>query len=135
GIIAGAKFDFDSLHESVKKAIGITVVDEFMMPKYERLEYGALQASAKPMDAKTALVSVYNPFMWSGLADDNDFVELNLNTVKALKLLKGGSIRIKSNGSTIEKKFKVAPVQDNILLTSNKFGIEKGIITPVEVSR
>jgi hypothetical protein len=135
GIIAGAKFDFLALHESVKKAIGITAVDEFSIPKYERSSYGALQASAKPMDAKTALVSVYNPFMWSGLPDDNDFVELNLKSVQALKLLKGATVKISSNGSAVEKKFKVAPVQDNILLTGNRFGIEKGIITPVEISR
>jgi len=135
GIIAGTKFDFPALHESVKKAIGITAVDEFTMPKYERSAYGAIQASVKPMDAKTALVSVYNPFMWSGLPDDNDFVELNLKSVQTLKLLKGATVKIRSNGSAIEKKFRVAPVQDNILLTGNRFGIEKGIITPVELSR
>ncbi len=135
GIIAGAKFEFDSLHESIKKTLGIAAVDEFTIPKYERPPYGAIQAVPKPVEAKTALVSVYNPFMWAGLSDDNDFVELNLNTVRALKLLKGGTIKIKSNGSALEKKFKVAPVQDNVLLTGNRFGIEKGIITPVEISR
>jgi hypothetical protein len=135
GIIAGVKLDFLALHESVKKAIGITTVDEFTIPKYDRPAYGAIQASVKSLDAKTALVSVYNPFMWSGLADDNDFVELNLRSVQALKLLKGATIKIKSNGSAIEKKFRIAPVQDNILLTGNRFGIEKGIITPVELSR
>ncbi|VVB94103.1 Formate dehydrogenase subunit alpha [uncultured archaeon] len=135
GIIAGAKFDFNALHESVKKAIGVSVIDEFTIPKYERPSYGAIQGAAKLAEAKTALISVYNPFMWFGLVDDNDFVELNLNTVRALKLLKGGTLKIKSNGSAIEKKFKVAPVQDNILLTGRKFGIEKGILTPVEISR
>ncbi|VVB86192.1 Formate dehydrogenase subunit alpha [uncultured archaeon] len=135
GIIAGTKFEFDSLHDAVKKALGIQAVDEFLIPKYDRPAYGAIQAAAKPPEAKTTLVSVYNPFMWFGLPDDNDFVELNLNTVRALKLLKGGTLKIKSNGSTIEKKFKVAPVQDNILLTGNRFGIEKGSITPVEISR
>jgi hypothetical protein len=135
GIIAGAKFDFDSLHESVKKAIGITAVDEFTIPKYERSAYGAIQASVKSLDAMTVLVSVHNPFMWTGLPDDNDFVELNLKSVQALKLLKGATVKIISNGSAVEKRFRVAPVQDNILLTGNRFGIEKGIITPVELSR
>jgi hypothetical protein len=135
GIIAGAKFEFNDLHESVKKGIGISAVDEFTIPKYERPAYGAIQAAAKPPETKTALVSIYNPFMWFNLADDNDFVELNLNTVRALKLLKGGTLKIKSNGASIEKKFKVAPVQDNVLITGKKFGIEKGAVTPVEVSR
>jgi hypothetical protein len=135
GIIAGIKFDFNTLHESVKKSIGVTVIDEFTIPKFDRPQYGAVQAAMKPVDAKQALVSVSNPFMWFNLADDNDFVELNLDTVRHLKLIKGGMIKIKSNGSAIEKRFKVAPVQDNILLTGNKFGIEKGIITPVEISR
>ncbi|MFH0904812.1 MAG: hypothetical protein V1854_06480 [Methanobacteriota archaeon] len=135
GIMAGAKFDFNALHESVKKAIGISAVDEFTIPKYERSDYAAIQAAAKPPEAKTVLVSVFNPFMWFNLADDNDFVELNLNTVRALKLLKGGTLKIKSNGASIEKKFKVAPVQDNVLITAKKFGIEKGMLTPVEISR
>ncbi len=135
GIIAGTKFEFNALNDSVKKAIGVQAIDEFTIPKLERPSYNAIQASPKPLEAKPTLVSVYNPFMWSNLADDNDFVELNLNTVKALKLFKGGSIKIKSNGNAIEKKFKVSPVQDNILITGNKFGIEKGMITPVEVSR
>jgi hypothetical protein len=135
GIIAGSKFEYDALHESVKKTLGITAVDEFAIPKYERPAYGAIQAAPKPWEAKPALVSVCNPFMWFNLADDNDFVELNLNMVRALRLLKGGTLRIKSNGASIEKKFKVAPVQDNVLLTCKKFGIEKGIITPVEISR
>jgi hypothetical protein len=69
------------------------------------------------------------------LPDDNDFVEVNLNMVKALKLLKGGYIKIKSNGSSIEKRFKVSTVQDNVLLAGKKLGIEKGTLTPVEVSR
>ncbi|MDO8725287.1 MAG: hypothetical protein Q7J35_04385 [Candidatus Methanoperedens sp.] len=135
GIIAGAKFEFNALHESVKKAIGISAVDEFTIPKYDRSAYGAIQGAVKLNEAKTALVSVYNPFIWFNLADDNDFVELNLNTVRALKLLKGGTLKIKSNGASIEKKFKVAPVQDNVLITSKKFGIEKGMLTPVEISR
>lgn len=135
GIIAGSKFDFSTLHESIKKTIGITVVDEFTIPKYERNAYDAIQAAPKPVEKKPALIDVYNPFMWFDLADDNDFVELNLNTVRALKLLKGGTLKIKSNGSALEKKFKVAPVQDNVLLTGKSLGIEKGSITPVEISR
>ncbi len=135
GIIAGTKFDFNALHESVKKALGVTVIDEFMISRYERPAYSAIQSAPKQAEARTALVSVPNPFMWSGLADDNDFVEVNLNTVRALKLLKGGLVKIKSNGASVEKKFKVSPVQDNVLLTGKKVGIEKGILTPVEVSR
>ena len=135
GIIAGSKFDLNSLHETIKKAIGVTAIDEFTIPKYERPAYGAIQAAPKPMEAKPALIEVYNPFTWFSLADDNDFVELNLNMVKSLKLIKGGTLKIRSNGSAIEKKFKVAPVQDNVLLTGKRFGIEKGIITPVEISR
>lgn len=135
GIIVATKFDFNDLHESVKKAIGITAVDEFTIPKFERLAYAPIQAAPKPMEAKTALIDVYNPFTWNNLADDNDFVEINLSTVRALKLIKGGTLKIKSNGSAIEKKFKVAPVQDNVLLTGNRFGIETGMITPVEISR
>jgi hypothetical protein len=135
GIIAGVKFEFDALHESVKKTVGVQVIDEFNIPKYDRPAYEAIQVAAEPKEGKPALVNVYNPFVWFNLADDNDFVELNLKTVRALKLLKGGTLKIRSNGASVEKNFKVAPVQDNILLTGNRFGIEKGMITPVEISR
>jgi hypothetical protein len=135
GIIAGTKFEFNALHESVKKAIGVQAIDEFTIPKFERPSYNAIQAVPKPVDTRSALVSVLNPFMWFNLADDNDFVELNLNMVRYLKLMKGGLIKIRSNGSAVNKRFKVAPVQDNILLTGKRFGIDKGIITPVELSR
>jgi hypothetical protein len=135
GIMAGAKFEFNDLHESAKKALGISGVDEFTIPKYERPAYAPIQAAARPAEAKTALVSMYNPFMWFNLSDDNDFVELSLNTARELKLLKGGTLKIKSNGSSIEKKFRVAPVQDHILITGKKFGIEKGMLTPVEIAR
>jgi len=80
-------------------------------------------------------VSVPNPFMWHGLPDDNDFVEINMSMVRALKLLKGGTLKIKSNGASIEKRFRVAPVQDNVLLATRTFGIEKSTVTQVEVSR
>ncbi len=135
GIIAGTKFDFNVLHESVKKSLGVAAINEFTIPMYERPAYGAIQEAPKQALARTTLVSVSNPFMWAGLSDDNDFVEVNLNTVRALKLLKGGLVKIKSNGASVEKKFKVSPVQDNVLLSEKKFGIEKGIITPIEVSR
>ncbi len=135
GIVAGAKFEFNSLHEAVKKALGIAEVDEFAIPKYDKTPYSAIQAAFKTPEAKTSLVSVYNPFTWSGIDDDNDFVEISLKTARSLKLLKGGLVRIKSNGSSLEKKFKVAPVQDNVLLTCKRFGIEKGTITPVEILR
>lgn len=136
GIVAGAKQDFNALHESVKKTFGIAAVDEFTLPKYERKPYGAVQAAASaPAGTKPVLVSVPNPFMWQGLADDNDFVEINLDMVRTLRLLKGGSLKIKSDGSQLEKKFRVAPVAGNVLLATRTFGIEKGTLTEVEVSR
>ncbi len=135
GVLAGVNFEFGALNESVKKTLGINSIDEFTIPKYDRPGYAAPQVAVKAVDAKTALVSVFNPFMWFGLSDDNDFVEMNLNTARALKLLKSGTLKIRSNGSAIEKRFKVGPVQENVLLTGRKFGIEKGMLTPVEISR
>ncbi len=129
GIIANNAFEFDALHEEVKNMLGFDMNE--CIPRKQ--EYEAVEA--KPSEPKgTLLVSVCNPFMWFGVEDDNDFVEINMNMVKELKLLKGGTIKISSNNNSIEKRFKVSQVRDNVLLTCRKLGIEKAIITPVEVS-
>lgn len=135
GIIAGSKFEFDALQEKVKKAIGIETIDEFTIPDHERPDYAAPEGKPAVPEEKTALVSMFNPFMWYGLPDDNNFVELNLKMVRSLKLIKGGTIKIKSNGSAIDMRFRVAPVQDNILISEKRVPFVKGIVTPVEVSR
>ena len=106
GIIAGAKFDFNALHESVKKAIGITAVDEFTIPKYDRPAYGAIQAAPKPMEAKPALIDVYNPFMWFNLADDNDFVELEFEHGEGAKALEGRDVKDKIKWQRYRKEIQ-----------------------------
>lgn len=130
GIIANNTFEFADLHEEVRNMLGFNMNQ--CIPRKQ--EYKAIEA--KPSKAKgTLLVRVHNPFMWFGVEDDNDFVEISMNMVKQLKLLKGGSIKIRSDDSYTETRFKVSEVRDNVLLTYRKLGIEKAAITRVEVMR
>jgi hypothetical protein len=135
GTIAGDSYDFDGLNGEVKSMLGIESVDEFTVPAYERPAYAAPEVTEPVNAGETTLVTDYTPFTWSGLADDNDFVELNLGMVRALKLLKGGKVRISSNGASVEKRFKVGPVLDNIVITEKSMPFVKGGVAAVEVSR
>lgn len=135
GTVAGDNYEFDALNESVKSMLGIESVDEFIVPAYERPAYAAPEVTEPGKAGETSLVTEYTPFTWSGLADDNDFVELNLDMVRALKLLKGGKVKISSNGASVEKRFRVSPVLDNIVITEKRLPFAKGGVVAVEVSR
>lgn len=135
GTVAGDNYEFDALHETVKSMPGIESVDEFTVPAYDRPGYSAPEVTEPVNTGEITLVTEYTPFTWSGLADDNDFVELNLDMVRALKLLKGGTIRISSNGASVDKRFRVGPVLDNVLVTEKRLPFAKGGVVAVEVSR
>jgi len=135
GAVAGDNYEFDGLNDEVKSSLGIESVDEFTVPAYERPEYAVPEVTEAGSAGETSLVSVYSPFTWFGLPDDNDFVEINLKMVQALKLLKGGMIKISSNGATVEKRFRVGPVLDNIVITEKRLPFAKGRVVAVEVSR
>lgn len=66
------------------------------------------------------LVYSLSPFMWHGLEDCNDFVELNLNMVRELGLVKGGNVKIRAQGKTVDVKFKVSNTKDGYLLSPQK---------------
>lgn len=135
GTIAGDSYEFDGLNGEVKSALGIESVDEFTVPTYERPGYAAPEVAATGSAGEISLVNMYNPFMWFGLTDDNDFVEINLKMVQSLNLLKGGLMKVGSNGVTVDKRFKVGPVLDNVVITEKMLPFAKGRIVAVEVSR
>ena len=135
GTMAGDNYEFDGLNGEVKSALGIESVDEFTVPTFERPAYAAPEVTEAGSAGETTLVTEYTPFTWFGLADDNDFVEINLEMVQSLKLLKGGMIKISSNGASVDKRFKVGPVLDNVVITEKRLPFAKGGVVAVEVSR
>jgi len=61
--------------------------------------------------------------MWSNQPDDNDFVIINLNLVKDLKLKKGGKISLTSDKGTIKMRYSIEKLPDGMILTARKLPI------------
>ncbi|MCC4770384.1 hypothetical protein FXV91_09340 [Methanosarcina sp. DH2] len=79
-------------------------------------EYSSASISA-------SLVYSLSPFMWHGLEDENDFVELNLRMIRRLGLVKGGTVKIRSQGKIVDIKFRVSSIEDGYLLSSQRLPI------------
>ncbi|WP_269850983.1 hypothetical protein [Methanosarcina horonobensis] len=70
-----------------------------------------------------------------GLENENAFVELNLQTVRKLELVKGGNVKIRSQENTVDAKFRVSNIEDGYLLSSRRIPVEGFRGVEVEISR
>ena len=123
--VGGEAFDYQTLHETVVERIA----NERTRPEYCKVEYKI--TDTQPADGKYNLTYLYNPFMWSDQADDNNFVMVSMNTVKNLGLKKGGMITLASEKSTINMKYRIEDMPDNLILTAKKLPVATGMITEV----
>lgn len=124
--LGGSAFDFQSLHSTVLESI----VHEYTRPKYRELEC-KLMETAPLGDGRGNLVYVSNPFMWFDQPDDNDFVMVNMNTVKRLGLRKGGMIALTSDAGTVNVRYTVRDVPDGLILSMKKLPVATGSTTGV----
>lgn len=99
------------------------------------LDSGSESNSEHAARPETGFVYSFNPFMWHGVEDDNNFVELNLGTVRKLGLVKGGTVRIKAPGVQADMRFRVSDVEDGFVLSSKKLSGMGFRSAEVELSR
>jgi predicted molibdopterin-dependent oxidoreductase YjgC len=123
--LGGEAFDCQDLHTQVLE----NVVKEYTGGKYKKLSCEIIETA--PEEGKGNLINVYNPFMWFDQPDDNDFVMVNMNTVKSLGLQKGGMIALTSNGGIVKMRYAVAEIPDGLILTNKKLPITTGTCTVV----
>jgi len=136
GTLIGQPADlFTELNSAVLATLGIDVVDERVVPAYEKPEYGAMDANPTAEAVETALVYAGGPFFWNGIVDDNDFVEMNLDMVTANSLLKGIPVKLTSDKGEVAVKYKVSDVAPGVVLSNVKLPMTTGMVTSVTVSR
>lgn len=123
--LGGENLDCQTLHTAVLE----NIVQEHTAPKYRKLECSIMDASLQ--EKKGNLITVSNPFIWFDQADDNDFVIVNMNTVKRLGLRKNGMMALSSNGCTVKMRFSTGEVQDGMILTYKKLPVATDLITAV----
>ncbi|WP_321419288.1 molybdopterin-dependent oxidoreductase [uncultured Methanomethylovorans sp.] len=120
------EFEYGHLHEQVMAVL----TNERQKSGYSKIED---LATAKQCTGGYVLKYFYNPFMWFNQLDDNDFVLINLNMVRSLKLKKGGQISLTSEKSNIKMRYRVEGMPDGLILTARKLPIAIAGTTSVKV--
>lgn len=138
--------EYSDLHNKVLTSLNIKEVNEYEIPSYPKTFLNMdttvsetvqaqlrMQSDASLKDMETSLMYLYNPFLWHGV-NEYDFVELNLDTVKNLKLDKGGMVELISNNETIKKPYKVSlDIPNNICILHSKLPIN--INSPIKLKK
>jgi predicted molibdopterin-dependent oxidoreductase YjgC len=134
--VGGGEVSYESLHGEVLKKLGVERVDEHMVLSYKREEYGEIEAAAGVgADVSGAvMVTVFTPFTWSGLKDD-DFVELSLDDARSIGLRRNGVVSLATGGGSVSRKFKISQTHRGVLLTSERLPIAEDVITAVKAER
>ena len=80
---------------------------------------------------KGNLIYLYNPFIWFDEYDDNNFVMVNMNMVNKLGLGKGAMIALTSDAGTVNMRYRVEDMPDELILTAKKLPVATGWTTVV----
>jgi len=159
--LGGTALDFDEIHKEVISTLGVTE-DEFKINVLERKkspeikkisdrlpELSALSEaaapdsymsdSAKEIEGAVEAKHVYipTPFLWNGIPDNNNYVELSRNQIKESALMKGFTADITCACGEIKKtsRFKVSSMMDGYLISTRKQPFAKGPVTSVTIRR
>ncbi|MDD2438997.1 MAG: hypothetical protein PHD41_02055 [Methanosarcinaceae archaeon] len=140
--------DFAQVQKKAFSSFGLSETDEFKPEKAKPISCGNFELRAgfekkeKPKNTKKEEQTQkahfsynFTPFMWQGLEDDCNFVELNIRLVQKLGLSKGGSLNLKTPDGETQMRFKVSALAEGVVLSEKKI---KGLVLPrdeVELSR
>jgi hypothetical protein len=154
----GKTLDFESIQKEIFEDFGIKESDEFVFESYDvpvsesdEDETSCFKCDPIPEASSSVLpepcpefssasfsASFFyspSPFMWHGLENGGTFVELNLQTVRRLRLVKGGTIKIRGQGKEVDVRFRMSNLEDGYLLSSQRLPIAGFSVTEVELSR
>lgn len=72
---------------------------------------------------------IFNPFMWSDVDNDDDFIFLGRTLARKLGLRKGGKVRISSEKGSMKMRYRIEDLPENQVLISRKLPIAAGAVT------
>ncbi|MFQ6054615.1 MAG: molybdopterin-dependent oxidoreductase [Methanosarcinales archaeon] len=132
--------EYSDLHSKVLTSLNIKEVNEYEIPSYTKTilnldTFEVKSETVQEKDMETSLMYLYSPFLWHGV-NEYDFVELNLDTVKNLKLDKGGMVELISNNGTIRMPYKVSlDIPNNICISRSKLPININNISAIKLKK
>lgn len=123
-------FDYRQMHGHLHERMIETLTSENRKPEYCRMECGTAPAQ---QNGACTLEYMYNPFMWFSQPDDNDFVLLDMDMVKSLRLKKGGMVRLDSDKGSISMRYRLEKLPEGTtILTGRKLPIATGTVTKIK---
>ena len=159
--LGGAAFGFDALHTEAVEKLG-ALEDEYKVPAAKTKSAGGIsKVSDKLHDLKTLYeisgpdsfvsaaseddeirtaathICLTTPFLWNGITDEDNFIEISRGHVKSSALLKGFTADVTCSCGEITKatRFKVVPMADGYILSTRKQPFAKTPVTDVTVKR
>ena len=154
----GKQIDFGSVQSEVFEGFGLKEAGEFVFrplskslhetdeektacqeckPGHGSYSVSLSKVSSESLQVPFSVSFIYSlsPFVWHGIENGNVFVEMNLQTVRKLGLVKGGTVKIRFKENTVNAKFRVSDIEDGYLLSSQRLPIAGFSGTEVEISR
>lgn len=127
--IGNKGFSFESLQQEVKNILKNKL-------EIQECEINDIVISnsnhQNPLKSMT-LKYIFNPFMWFNQPDDNDFLMIDMNLVKELKLRKGIPLKISSDKGEMRMLYKIETIPKGYVLACKKIPIATAPMTKIEV--
>lgn len=147
--LGGSALDFDSVHAEAVSMLGASE-DEYKVPAPEKKAAPEIQkisgklpgpaaTCTEPAAGTIAAKHLYltNPFLWNGITNDDDCIELSRSIVKAAALFKGFTADVTCGCGEITKtsRFKVSPMIGDYVISTRKQPFAKGLVADISVKR
>ncbi|MDY0267170.1 MAG: hypothetical protein RBQ94_05955 [Methanimicrococcus sp.] len=148
--VGGSALDFEAVSKEAVSMLGASV-DEYKILAPERKSAPEIKKisdqlpdlkttlKAEGDSSKDAIKHVYlpTPFLWNGVVDNDNYIELSRCQVKDFSLLKGFTADVKCDCGEITKttRFKVSPMADGYAISMRKQPFAKAFVTNVVISR
>lgn len=162
--IGGSALDFDAVHAEAVEMLGanedeykITVPAKKNAPEIKKISdklpdfkatfndfsgpdsFVSSSSKADGENGAGAVKHVYltNPFLWNGVSDTDNYIEISRCQIKASALLKGftANVTCACGESVKATRFKVSPMADGYILSMRKQPFAKAPVTDVTVIR
>ena len=141
--LGAAPRSFEDVSAAVLSEFGVSEVDEFNVPVPEKKAYDGEKISesldtACPADGEETNakhIYVTNSFMWAGLSDEDDFIEIGTCFARELKLLKGftADVTCACGSTTSSTRFRADDVECGYILSRRKQPFAKGPVSKVKI--
>lgn len=142
--LGGKVRSFEELSAEVAADFGLSENDEFKVKVPEAKTFDGLEKVSDKLDivcpadgdgTNSRHLCITNSFLWAGLEDDDDFIEIGRAFAAGLKLVKGYTADVTCACGGVKKttRFKIGSVSCNFSVSTRKQPFAKGPVARVKI--